>query len=1081
MKQFKLKSIIFLLLALLLPATATAYDFEVDGIYYNITSDNTVEVTYRDNNYASYFGSVDIPNNVTHNNVTYTVTAIGDYAFYDSEDVSNVSIPETVISIGEKAYYGCHPHTMTSWAIEAPTLNDSFDTELDIEYDFWLEWLNGRLKDDWSLLYVKPEAFDNYSNWAPFFNKIVTGEYTSSEIIESDVYVRYSQYDSHFLHAEIYVWGPGQIYIGGEENWDTFDGYIYIDGDLGVPSSYSFSVVAVEEGKFPSGEKTISYDFSMYPPGDDPELFPDTYFSTYSFIVDGIAYRQLGNNSVAVAPDVDLTVHHPFDEEDDYKDTDYFCHGLYNGHIKIPSTIEYEGKTYNVTCIDPYTFGNYGFYYEYEPEKGYISSNSKYIDYYIPGFCGEIEGRNLTSIVLPSSITSIDGAFYDCTNLERITLPNSVTNMEDDWYDWATFTGTTFTGCNNIKYFHLTGDGEWSGDSLNVSVQRLDIASGITAIPGLKVNPREVYSYAAVPPTCDENTFTDYTGTLHVPASSLASYFIAPYWCNFANIIGDAVELQDLSLNRDSVQMEVGSELQLTATATPANANPLNVTWLSSDTTVAVVENGLVIAKRAGECDITAFFLDKQAECHVKVNAVLPTSLTIDQESALMEVGQQLTLTATVLPENATNKTISWSTTDNGVATVDNNGVVTAIAEGECDIVAACGDLQAACHVQVLDKIVYITLDQHRAKLLPNHILTLTPTVTPEDVDLVVSSSNAEVAAARVMNGVVQVVGIREGSSWIKVNTADGKAFGDSCLVTVYTNIGDVDADGYVSISDVTSLIDYLLTGNSETINTANADIDMNGSVSISDVTALIDMLLSGTVISTEETFTVNGVTFDMVKVTGGTFMMGVTAEQPSDANSWEKPVHEVTLASYLIGKTEVTQELWLAVMGTNPSKHTGNLQKPVDNVNWNDCQEFISRLNEVTGKNFRMPTEAEWEYAARGGNKCNGYVYAGSDNIDDVGWVSSNAESTTHPVASLQPNELSLYDMSGNVDEWVADYWGNYSSAPQTNPTGPETGTDRVYRGGSWYGAASSSRVSYRYHRSPTFLRGTMGLRLAL
>ena len=302
------------------------------------------------------------------------------------------------------------------------------------------------------------------------------------------------------------------------------------------------------------------------------------------------------------------------------------------------------------------------------------------------------------------------------------------------------------------------------------------------------------------------------------------------------------------------------------------------------------------------------------------------------------------------------------------------------------------------------------------------------------------------------------------------------------CYVTTSKDAflqGDVNGDGSVTIGDVTAIIDYLLSADATSINLQSADVNFSGSITIGDVTALIDYLLSRA--WPKETLTVRGIKFKMVTVDAGSFMMGATEEQGSDAYEWESPVHQVTLTSYMIGETEVTQELWLAVMGTNPSKHTGDLQKPVDNVNWNDCQEFIGRLNELTGKSFRLPTEAEWEYAARGGDKGHGYKYAGSDNIDDVGWISSNAESTTHPVACLQPNELSLYDMTGNVDEWVADYWGDYTSASQTNPTGPENGTDRVYRGGSWYGSARASRVSYRYHRSPTYLRGTMGLRLAL
>jgi formylglycine-generating enzyme required for sulfatase activity len=225
------------------------------------------------------------------------------------------------------------------------------------------------------------------------------------------------------------------------------------------------------------------------------------------------------------------------------------------------------------------------------------------------------------------------------------------------------------------------------------------------------------------------------------------------------------------------------------------------------------------------------------------------------------------------------------------------------------------------------------------------------------------------------------------------------------------------------------------------------------------------------------EVYTVNGVSFTMIPVDGGTFRMGATEEQGEDVINWELPVHEVTLSSYCIGETEVTQELWLAVMGTNPSKNPGDLQRPVENVTWTDCQEFIAQLNALTGRNFRLPTEAEWEFAARGGNKSKGYKYSGSNNVNDVAWIADG----THAVAQLQPNELYLYDMSGNVEEWIWDYFDYYTSDPQTDPTGPETGTNRIYRGGSWYSGESTCRVSFRMHRAESFKRGTMGLRLAL
>lgn len=229
------------------------------------------------------------------------------------------------------------------------------------------------------------------------------------------------------------------------------------------------------------------------------------------------------------------------------------------------------------------------------------------------------------------------------------------------------------------------------------------------------------------------------------------------------------------------------------------------------------------------------------------------------------------------------------------------------------------------------------------------------------------------------------------------------------------------------------------------------------------------------------QVFTVNGVEFKMVKVAGGTFQMGATLEQGSDADSDEKPVHSVALPDYYIGQTEVTQELWEAVMGSNPSYFKGDNQRPVEKVSWNDCQEFIEKLNRLTGKNFRLPTEAEWEYAARGGNKSKGYKYSGSNNPDIVAWYDDISRGETHPVAQKQANELGLYDMSGNVWEWCKDWYDGYSSNSQNNPIGASTGSHRVLRGGSWGNFARFVRVSFRLNGTPGSRNGSFGLRLAL
>jgi len=271
-------------------------------------------------------------------------------------------------------------------------------------------------------------------------------------------------------------------------------------------------------------------------------------------------------------------------------------------------------------------------------------------------------------------------------------------------------------------------------------------------------------------------------------------------------------------------------------------------------------------------------------------------------------------------------------------------------------------------------------------------------------------------------------------------------------------------------------------------------------------------------------TFTVNGVSFEMVEVKGGTFTMGATSEQESDAKSDEKPTHRVTLSDYYIGKFEVTvgqfrvfinetnyrtdaeKEGWTwrwmninnkwekkKVNGINwMCDQDGNVLRssednyPVLYVSWNDAVEFCKWLSRKTGYNFRLPTEAEWEYAARGGNKSKGYKYSGSNRINGVAWygnVSSNATANgkPHPVGTKSKNEIGIYDMSGNVWEWCQDWYGNYNSDSQTNPNGALNGSDRVARGGSWDNAARRCRLSDRSGALPSNRNYNLGFRIAM
>ena len=224
---------------------------------------------------------------------------------------------------------------------------------------------------------------------------------------------------------------------------------------------------------------------------------------------------------------------------------------------------------------------------------------------------------------------------------------------------------------------------------------------------------------------------------------------------------------------------------------------------------------------------------------------------------------------------------------------------------------------------------------------------------------------------------------------------------------------------------------------------------------------------------------TIDGHAFEMVYIEGGSFQMGSESEE---AYSNEKPVHPVTVPDFYLGRYPVTQSLWQAVMGENPSRFQGP-ERPVERVSWDDCQRFIEKLNAKTKQSYRLPSEEEWEYAARGGRLSEGYLYAASDKLDEVGWYDDNSGGETQPVGLKLPNELGLYDMSGNVWEWCEDDWhGDYKGAPGDGSAwvGNPRGAHRVCRGGDWAYPARNCRVSYRNNRSPGYRGSPRGFRLA-
>ena len=322
-------------------------------------------------------------------------------------------------------------------------------------------------------------------------------------------------------------------------------------------------------------------------------------------------------------------------------------------------------------------------------------------------------------------------------------------------------------------------------------------------------------------------------------------------------------------------------------------------------------------------------------------------------------------------------------------------------------------------------------------------------------------------------------------------------------VVEGYNMLGNCYENGYCVPKNISKAKEYWLLAANYSHSDAKAKLDKYSSQS------------SPTQKSNFFTETVNGVSFKMIYVEGGTFKMGAQKESSvkdnfdPDAEDDESPVHQVTLSDYYMGEFEVTQELWEAVMGYSGRLSDGFYMRavspiwpggvpeseygkgstyPAYYISYDDIvNQFIPRLNKLTGKKFRLPTEAEWEYAARGGKHQSYYLYSGSDNISSVAWYDANAYDVgagspaygTHLVGTKSPNELGLYDMSGNVWEWCSDRYGEYSSYSQTNPTGPTSGSFRVDRGGCWNDGAQGCRVADRNHSAPDGRYSNLGFRL--
>lgn len=598
----------------------------------------------------------------------------------------------------------------------------------------------------------------------------------------------------------------------------------------------------------------------------------------------------------------------------------------------------------------------------------------------------------------------------------------------------------------------------------------------------------------------------------------------------------DYKAVSSIALSQTSLSLREGEETYLGVTPSPSEPTFASVEWSSDNPSVAIVSPyGRVTALKEGTATITCCAADGKgatASCSVMVGkAVSPEIGDVDNDGVVNSTDVNL-ITRIVLEQvDATGDSSLYDLNGDGEITVtDIVGIVSILLGGE----------EAGDEIRVFDlNPKEITIDSLETYQLECIVL---PRVQAKS--LVWTSNNNEVAT---VDSLGVVTGIKPGEAIVYVVAAGGVT--DSCRVMVRpeyyikmyedwtsTNKGQnssTSSNTYTVEANKDWMLSFDWTVSSEsnydflivTINNKevlkesgeksgsyNYTFPSDGTYTVvvkytkdssehkgNDQATISNFKVEGywkPIVnpihdSDELIITANGITFKMIKVEAGTFMMGATSEQQSP-NSDEKPVHEVTISKdYYIGETEVTQALWSAVMGYKPTSSGSqwNNQEglgdyyPAYNISWNDVQNFIERLNLLTGMEFRIPTEAEWEYAARGGNRSSGYQYSGDNTIDNVAWYQDNAGNMVHPVGTKTANELGLYDMSGNVWEWCQDWYSQtyYSSSPHTDPTGPSSGSYRVRRGGGWNSEPKYRRLASRHGDVPSTIINDLGVRLAL
>ena len=1037
------------------------YDFIYSNLKFVITGPNTAKVV--GHVVASPSGGYSIPATVSVDGVTYTITEVGAEAFFFCTGITSMDIGTSVMVIDQYAFYGCSGlknlnlrnvqeigdcafgdcTALTSVTIPSSVKSIGFYgfggcSFTSITIPATVEFLGDRVFNNCPSL-TSINVASNNPNYTSvdgvMFSKDMTEllaypvAKTATSFIVSEGVTRIRTGALEYNHILQSVTLPKTLtnvdYIALAYS-PSLTNITCLAQTPPMVEAYAFDSTIENSGltlTVPRGCK------SAYQAADGWKDFPNIQEMYYDFYQNGIYYNITGENTVEVSCETQSG-------------------GSYSGTVNIPETVNYDGKNYTVTAI-----GSRAFEYCYGLTAVHIPATVTDI-----GFMAFYSDFNLTSVNLPEHLTRIGTyAFYYCSALGNVEIPASVTTLETYAFcGCSSFTEVVvpsavttmgygaFYGCTSLTKVTL------GGRLNNIGA---DAFKDCTALETIII-------HASTPPTISDNTFmTDHYSNVHlmVPKNSLSAYKAADYWKNFTNITSMAYDFEEGGVFYNI--LSGGTTVEVTYMTTDYNS-------YSGDVNIpgTVTHNGVTYT--VTKIGFSAFY-----NCKSLTSVMIPNTIQAISSYAFYHCDA---LTAVDIP--------------NSVTTIGNNafwlclGLEEAIIPNSVTTVGtmAFRNCTAMKRVVIGENVTSIgsTCFMYNPNITEVTCLATTPpTLYDQDANTTFVSSVYQNAVLHVPYGSHEAY--RNDPYWGQfVNIVSEEVIGSGLQ-------GDVNDDGRVSINDVTSLINYLLNGDDSGINLAAADVNGDGNVKISDVTELINILLTGTGSGTtagnaKSNFLINSVPFTMVKVDGGTFMMG--SESVSDAS----PVHQVTLTDYGIGETEVTQALWQVVMGSNPSHFQSDVNLPVENMKWDDCQQFVTKLSRMTSQNFRLPTEAEWEFAARGGNKSQGYTYPGSNNLNEVAWYQSNAGGKTHVVGTKKANELGLYDMSGNVFEWIQDYYGGYSSDDQINPQGPASGSYRVCRSAGYSRPNTGSysdwfKCAGRTYDSPDQTADDTGLRVVM